>query len=62
MAVPDESWVNTRILKDFCIDWVRTFNADGGGGGILRDAKTEREWMVIYGGLRGVWGGVFRCL
>eukprot|EP00434_Breviolum_minutum_P015234 symbB.v1.2.013428.t1/scaffold946.1/size149779/7 len=31
----------------------RTFNADGGGGGILRDAKTEREWMVIYGGLRG---------
>eukprot|EP00435_Cladocopium_sp_Y103_P002549 s2877_g1.t1 len=31
----------------------RTFNADGGGGGILRDQKTQREWMVIYGGLRG---------
>lgn len=31
----------------------RTFNADGGGGGILRDQKSQREWMVIYGGLRG---------
>ena len=30
----------------------RSFNADGGGGGVLLDGL-GRRWLVVYGGLRG---------